>query len=324
MSPQALSTVNTDPPHSSLDPAGISRSPFRHPNLKSWKLEVSAADYWPAGFEASQAASPNEFPTSVLAQDNRIIVSFEGLARFEVSFELETILVFDITAEADEEAIRHLLFDQVAPRILAHQGALVLHASAVLIGSAVTIFLGETGAGKSTLAASLHKCGHHLLGDDAIIITRDGDRFMAEPVYPSLRLFPDSASALLDGDATVSAMAAYSDKQRVDFDDVPTTPDKPLPIAALFLLAGDPDAGEIAVRSPSPAQACITALEQSFALDPYDAERATQRLSLASDLIEGVDSFELDYPNGYDRLGEVHALIQRCISGEDPVHSGDV
>lgn len=292
------------------------QNPFEQQRLRSWTLLADNGGYWPTGFDVSATRLADEFLSSITTLANSIVVSFESIARFEISFERKTVTAFDLADETDGDALAHLLFDHVAPRILAHEGALVLHASAVAIDGKVAIFLGETGAGKSTLSACLHQAGHQLLGDDAIIISHNAGCFFAEPVYPSLRLFPDAVSALFGDDADVSAMAHYSDKQRVAIQAASTLPDSPLPIGAIFLLSGDPDADAIAVRRPGAAQACIAALEQSFSLDPEDGARAAKRLAVASQLIENVETFELDYPNGYDRLDEVRGLIIACMKGD--------
>ena len=49
---------------------------------------------------------------------------------------------------------RHLFLNQVWPLVLAERGSLVLHASAVATPAGAVAFLGATGLGKSTLAAS--------------------------------------------------------------------------------------------------------------------------------------------------------------------------
>ncbi len=54
------------------------------------------------------------------------------------------------------ETFRHLLINQAIPRLMAHRGRLILHASAVsLKAGECFLFLGDSGYGKSTLAAAL-------------------------------------------------------------------------------------------------------------------------------------------------------------------------
>ena len=53
--------------------------------------------------------------------------------------------------------VRHLFLDQVIPLLLSRRELLVLHASAVLTAHGAIAFVGKSGQGKSTLAASLDK-----------------------------------------------------------------------------------------------------------------------------------------------------------------------
>jgi len=56
-------------------------------------------------------------------------------------------------------------------------------------------------------------------------------------------------------------------------------------------------------------QACMTFVENSFALDPSDTKRAALRLADASSLARRVPTFELSYPRDYGRLAEVRERI---------------
>jgi len=62
----------------------------------------------------------------------------------------------------DEHTIEHLLVDQVLPRLLAHEGQLLLHACAVNVDGRTVLFLGKSGWGKSTIAALFHHAGYRL------------------------------------------------------------------------------------------------------------------------------------------------------------------
>lgn len=55
--------------------------------------------------------------------------------------------------------------------ILHQRGLHALHAATVAIGGEAIAFVGEQGAGKSTLAALMAKAGHAVLGDDTIALS---------------------------------------------------------------------------------------------------------------------------------------------------------
>lgn len=286
--------------------------PFAPKTLRTWHLSRRGSDPSELAFLLDSEVETNT-PTAAVLRNDKYYVSFEQQAQFEICFQTKTIVALNVAPDTDEATLTHILFDHLIPRILAHQGHLILHGSAVAMDGRVAIFLGDTGAGKSTLAASLHAAGHQLLGDDAVVVSSGEHGFLAQAVYPSLRLFPDTIETLFGESADVHPMAGYSDKQRVTLEAPDHT--KPLPVGAIFILSDEIDVTIPQLHRPGPAQACIWALEQSFSLDPHDAARAAHRMSEVSALIEGVDTFLLDYPRAYDRLADVHRLIARCMAG---------
>lgn len=70
-------------------------------------------------------------------------------------------------------------FRQLLPFILAHalapSGKVVLHAGAFLDRAGAVVVLGGTGAGKSTLVYAARQHGRGVLGDDLVVLVRNGD-----------------------------------------------------------------------------------------------------------------------------------------------------
>lgn len=208
-----------------------------------------------------------------------------------------------------QATIDHFLADQVIPRLLAHTGSFVFHAGAVQLGHAALVFMGRSGRGKSTLVTSFDRAGLGLLGDDAMVLsTLDGVPHV-RPVYPSLRLFPDSIEALMPGAATAGPVAHYSDKERIDVEVAGDAGLSPLPVQALFSIAPPSEGTDICIRPLSIADACIMLVESSFSLDPADLALAKNRLREATALATAVPAFEISYPRDYDRLPDVRAAI---------------
>ena len=211
--------------------------------------------------------------------------------------------------------IDHFLADQVLPRLLAHEGALVIHAGAVRVGDQAVLLMGQSGRGKSTLTASFDQAGIPLIGDDAMIIVSDNDGPSVRPVYPSLRLLPDSIDALIPGAVTAGPIAHYSTKHRIDVAGDRDVDAPALPIGALFSIGLA--AAEIAIRPIAAATACMALVANSFALDPSDMVQARGRLQAASALVARVPAFEIEYPRDYSRLDEVRRAILDQLAALD-------
>jgi hypothetical protein len=123
--------------------------------------------------------------------------------------------------------------------ILHQRGYITLHASCVKIGNTAAAFMGESGTGKSTIAAALHVRGHAVVSDDVTVIKDCGGQPEAYPGYPGLHLLPDGANHFRDqlgepdkkdGDEPKSKFAI-----RMGF------PRTPVPISRIYLLSDGPD-----------------------------------------------------------------------------------
>ncbi len=111
-------------------------------------------------------------------------------------------IIVDLLPDADAGSVRTLLSGRLFGYLLRQRGHLTLHASAVAVGGQAVLFLGESGAGKSTTAAAFHSRGHQVLTDDvaAVRLTSAGPELL--PAWPGLRLLDDSREAIGDQPAT--------------------------------------------------------------------------------------------------------------------------
>jgi hypothetical protein len=102
--------------------------------------------------------------------------------------------------EAEEEEIRLFLLGPALAFVLHQRGLLVLHASAASLEGKGVVFLGNSGWGKSTLAAALHARGFAVVADDAVALRVAGSSPSETPCiipgFPQLKLWPEAASAL--------------------------------------------------------------------------------------------------------------------------------
>ena len=168
-----------------------------------------------------------------------------GVARYLVT-EGRDILVEPLGGD-DREIDEHL-DDKVWTAMLLQRGIFSLHASAVAFEAGAALFLGSSGAGKSSLIGALLKRGHAMLADDVVSVTpgsslREADasrfpapsadsRVLALPAYPRLWLCADALDALSwRGEAL--DQTRRSGKRPVP---VRRFRASPLPICALFLL----------------------------------------------------------------------------------------
>lgn len=240
--------------------------------------------------------------------DGSFALYLPGGGTFYVNADLDSIACAPNEA-ATEATIEHLLLDQVLPRLLAQKGQVVLHGSAVQLASGEAVaFLGETGAGKSTLAAAFSQSGDTLLTDDSFAVELAGGAPFIAPGYGGLRLWDDTREVLL-ADAASRPMAHYSSKRRIDMQVAST---EPAPLKTLFLLD---DASDSTVITPitSSADMVMALMKVIFALDIRDPACHRKWLNTIETTIRTVDVRRLAYPRALDQLEEVVEDIRQAV-----------
>ncbi len=129
------------------------------------------------------------------ANDNGIYLAWEGVGAFLVRNGCEMII--DPLPGIEDRIIRlFILGTSLAMLLHQRKNMIVLHASVVEISGKAVAFVGEKGAGKSTLAGTLHRRGHNLIADDILAINNSNGNIEALPGFPHLKLWPDSVESL--------------------------------------------------------------------------------------------------------------------------------
>lgn len=227
-----------------------------------------------------------------------------------------------LTPDGSMETLRHLLLDQVLPRLLAHRGRLVLHAGAVRVGDQAIAFVGRSGRGKSTPAGSFHTSGYPLLTDDCLLLSPGKDSVLVQPTYPGLRLWPDAVAGLFVERPATAPVAHYFNKQRVIMAGNTATARRPLPLAALYVLTPPKTSGasEVSLARLSGRDACMAIVGNSFQLDVTDKQRAAGLFALAGAIAQNLPVYSLSYPSDFARLPAVRAAILQ--SADKRTHGG--
>jgi hypothetical protein len=107
-------------------------------------------------------------------------------------------IIVDPSPRLDEKMLRLFILGPVLAVLLHQRGHLLLHASAVAMADEAVLFLGDTGWGKSTMAAALCARGYNLVTDDVAVLRTDARGSMLFPGYPQLKLWPEALVSLGD------------------------------------------------------------------------------------------------------------------------------
>ena len=262
---------------------------------------VRAATTWatPAGIEHLYA----------FKKENGYLLQFNNLADFFLDPERREIS-FCALPETPPDSIRHLFLDGVVPLLLSLMGRGVLHASAIRTPYGAAAFLGETGAGKSTLAGSFQKSGYSIITDDCLLLEPDAGRFYARPSYPGVRLREDSLAHLAaDGTATLS-VAHYNSKRRLSAGQFI---DRREPITVIYCLQRIEQSGrhpsDPAIEPLAGHHRLIEVLRYLYCLDPHDRPALIKQFKLLEALTAAVPVFRLKVPAGFGYLPMVRERV---------------
>jgi len=163
--------------------------------------------------------------------------------------------------------------------ILRLRGHVCLHASAVAVGDAAVAFLGPMGAGKSTTAAALARCGYGVVSDDVVVLAPAATGFLVHPAYPQLRLWPPAVKMLYGDADALPPLTANWDKRALNLvGESGAFPERSLPLAAIYLLGergGDGERPRIVSLSAQEAlMALVTHTYMNYLLD--SSQRAAE------------------------------------------------
>lgn len=175
---------------------------------------------------------------SVARSDSGWLFRFPEQGDFAISNDGDRIAV---TACHDTAAstLRHQLLDQVIPRLMSLRGRISLHASAVQSPRGCLLFVGQSGAGKSSIATYLHQQGWPLLCDDSVILQSSPHGVVEViPAYRGARLYPDSPMATAITMTATQPAIASSGKTRFALGS--DNGGQPQPLAHILLLPSSP------------------------------------------------------------------------------------
>jgi hypothetical protein len=259
----------------------------------SWQL--------PPGDPVLHLESVRPFYSASRLPGGDILFRVYGVCDFAIAADLRTVVVHPDPG-VPEGLVAALAAGALPALVLGLAGHLVLHASAVESDGAAVAFVGPTGAGKSTLTASLCAHGARLISDDVLRVD-----LSSEPVarLGSGELWlPDSARTMLGVHGDVLQHGG-GDRAAIRPGEAP--PDR-TPLRALVIPWPSPGHTSVEVRRLAGAEALMTAMRFPRLLGWRDSVVSAQ-LELTSSLLRAVPIVEARLPWGPISAGDARQLL---------------
>lgn len=188
--------MNSLPSHDYLISGLRLRSEIELPELITAENEPVTPDV-----EIKVGTVPEHLPGATRADrwaeiaNDQVLLRIQDIARYLIRAGREVLL--EPAAGASERDLRVFLLGSALGALYFQRGYFPLHASVVVIDGRAVAFAGDSGSGKSTMAAWMHLQGFPLLCDDVCVVRfADGDRPLAYPGFPRLKLWRDALSQL--------------------------------------------------------------------------------------------------------------------------------
>ena len=239
---------------------------------------------------------------------------FHDYVDIEIRRDLTTLRCQFVEGAA-REVLPVILTGHVLATLLLLQGELVLHASAVERSGRAIAFVGNSGGGKSTLAAMACLAGARLVTDDVLRVEADGRGFACYRGARSLRLRTTSKALA----HTLGELPEQAADGRHLLNAEPTDSEL-LPLDAIFLpMLVETDA-KLEARRLSPKEALRALLQYPRVFNWVDAETGGVHFQKLAAIADALPVHELSVPWGVERDQEFFASLAALVFDEELIN----
>ncbi len=241
---------------------------------------------------------------------DRYLLNIPGVARFLVEGgERVGVQVAPGAAMAD---VCSYLLGSVFGALCHQNGLLPLHASAIDHQGGVTAFLGNSGAGKSTMAACLQARGYRVVSDDICLLEEAPEAMHVIPIAGWLKLWRGSLDHLGAQPDESERVFVAEDKYRMYLES-PTT--APLTLRNIVVLARAENAEEAPrLESMSAAETLAAMMQMTYLAYVAQLTGAQARVfASCARALRQAQGFRLIVPWGWNNVDAVLDLLEQRI-----------
>lgn len=245
-------------------------------------------------------------PLYLKINTSEAIIAVKDLAVFVVRGGQEIVIIPAQNQNIDARLIRLYIVGTVMAVLLYQRGLLVLHGSVVDVNGAAIAFLGQSGAGKSSTAAAMHKYGYQLLADDVAAIKLNSTAIVF-PGFPQIKLSSEAAVSL--GYDAKSQMSPHAVKEKHGYRLQQEFPQAPLPLKCIYVLADEP---EFDIEILRPQEAVIELVRHSRPTTLFHSGGAPHFLQCAN-LAKKLTVYRLKRPRSLSLLPDLAKFVEEHL-----------
>lgn len=278
---------------------------------KAADVQIRISPVSETGLDSTTLSSPY-----IQTNNSSIWINIPNTARIQANKGKEILV--DILDNADEASALLFIFGTGMGAILHQRGHLVLHANAVLVEDQLILIIGDSGAGKSTIAAAFHKLGYPVISDDVVAI-HSGLRVAGG--FPQIKLCLDTLEKL---NIDKNGLNRISSKTGLEIEkfSLPLHPielKKPLPIAAIYILETSKDNSDNRIQFRP-----LTGIAKFNNLKRYTYKKAllnglgleANHLEISSALANNLNIVKIIRPKDRFSIDEIIAQIHQDLESQ--------
>ena len=241
-----------------------------------------------------------------------MLLTIPGVGRYHV-LEGSEIRV-EPFGQAEEQDVRLFLLGSAFGAIHLQRGHFPLHASAVVIGGTAVAFAGDSGAGKSTMAAWMNAHGHPLLCDDVCVIRAAKDQPpMAFPAFPRMKLWKDALGKMDRETGGLQKDYSRTDKYHLPVDG--HFAGEPVPLGKILFLRYSTETAGARIEDIPPSHAVPLLRNNTYRFQFISGLDLTERhFENCISIARSVPAHYLDRPRQLSMVADCQRLLEEHLA----------
>jgi hypothetical protein len=242
--------------------------------------------------------------------DGSFYILWPDLFEFLVSPDGRRI-TYNPLPQASRVAFETYLLSQVLSYSLLKLGYAVLHATSVIVEGEALALLGQSGYGKSSLAAAFLQAGYGVLSDDLLVLVETPKGILIAPGPPRIKLFPEIAERFLPFPINSAAMNPLTKKSVIP---IPEAHSRRAPalLRALYKLpcpSARRPRSKVRIWRLGEKAAFMELLASAFSPRMVESPRLRGQFETTARLLTMVPVRRLSYQRGLENLPQVRDAI---------------
>lgn len=243
----------------------------------------------------------------------RYVLNVKGIAAYVVEFGNQiNIHLYD---GADPGAVRLYCLSNAFAALLYQRGKIPLHASGIKIPSGTALFMGDSGAGKSSLLLKLGTMGWNIFTDDVCVPVQSGigKDLLVHSSYPMIKCWPDTLEKIKLDATSAHRLRLGSDKLGFYFKGQFDL--RPLKPQFVFLIEKSNVVDQFVVRRLSGKELFSRMSMQVYRNEHLDSvDKKAVMFDVLTQLAKQTTAYAIERPASQDSLEEMALAVSQKIN----------